>query len=84
MGEGRFREVVAHGGWTAFFVEENAHTVVKLSAEVRFSFYRGQMRELFTRYCQYPVTLLELLKVYVLNKKNQLYEKGNDYFYLCI
>lgn len=40
-----------------------------LSAEVRFSFHRGQMRELFTRYCQYPVTLLEFLKVYVLSKK---------------
>ena len=70
MGGGRFREVVAHGGWTIFFVREKSHTVVKLSAEVRFSFHRGQTRELLTRYCQYPVTLLNILKVYVFNKKS--------------
>ena len=38
-----------------FFVQENFNTVVKLSAEVRF--------------CRYPVTLLNILKVYVFNKK---------------
>jgi len=32
-------------------------------------------RELFTRYCQYPVSLLNFLKIYVFNKKKSVVGK---------
>ena len=80
---GRLWKVVAHEGWTVFLVQENFHTVVKLSAKVRFRFHRGQTRELFTGYCQYPATSLDVLKIYVLNIKNQSCRKNETIIFTC-